>query len=83
MLQRKPELVNEPDRFGWTPLDRLLSRCQGKYDTSMGRLLVASGARFEKQLAPNFNIAAEIEERSGARIGKPAKPKAAVLQKGL
>ena len=72
MLQRRPELVNDPDRFGWTPLDRLLSRSQGKVDTSMGRLLIVSGAKLEKQIAPHFNLQAALDENAGARLDKPA-----------
>jgi hypothetical protein len=71
MLQRKPLLVNEPDRFGWTPLDRLISRSGGKSDHAMGRFLIASNAKLEKQIAPHFNLAAELAERSGQRLEKP------------
>lgn len=71
MLQRNPQLVNEPDRFGWTPLDRFLSHTQGVTDNSMGRLLIASGARLDKQIAPKFNLATELDERSGKRLDKP------------
>ncbi|TAL37295.1 MAG: hypothetical protein EPN97_05560 [Alphaproteobacteria bacterium] len=83
MLQRRPGLVNEPDRFGWTPLDRLLSQSQGKVDTSMGRLLIVSGARLEKQMATQFNLAAALEERSGARLDKPGPRKTSVISKNL
>jgi hypothetical protein len=83
MLQRKPELVNEPDRFGWTPLDRLLSQSQGKVDTSMGRLLIVSGARLEKQMTPQFNLASALEEHSGSRLDKPAPRKPGGLPKNL
>lgn len=83
MLQRRPELVNEPDRFGWTPLDRMLSQSQGKLDTSMGRLMIVSGARLEKQMATQFNLAAALDEHSGARLDKPAPRKASGLSKNL
>jgi hypothetical protein len=83
MLQRKPELVNEPDRFGWTPLDRMLSLCQGKLDTSMGRLMIVSGARLEKQMATQFNLAAALEEHSGSRLDKTVPRKPAILSKNL
>lgn len=83
MLQRKPELVNEPDRFGWTPLDRMLSLSRGNLDTSMGRLMIVSGARLEKQMATQFNVAAALEEHSGSRLDKPAPRKASVISKTL
>ncbi|MEZ0225586.1 MAG: hypothetical protein ACAH83_13605 [Alphaproteobacteria bacterium] len=83
MLQRRPELVNEPDRFGWTPLDRMLSLSQGKLDTSMGRLMIVSGARLEKQMATQFNLAAALEERSGSRLDKPAPRKPGGISKNL
>lgn len=71
MLQKNPQLANAPDRFGWTPLDRLLSRAQGKLDSSMGRLLLASGARLEKQIAPHFNLAAVLQAQEEKRLEKP------------
>ena len=71
MLQRNPKLVNEPDRFGWTPLDRLLSNTQGKSDSSMGRFLLASGARLEKQIAPSFNLASFLRAEEEKRLDKP------------
>lgn len=70
MLQRNPKLVNEPDRFGWTPLDRLLANTQGKSDSSMGRFLLASGARLEKQIAPAFNLAAVLRAEEEKRLDK-------------
>jgi hypothetical protein len=83
MLQRRPDLVNEPDRFGWTPFDRLLSKAQGKVDTSMGRLLLVSGAKLSKQIAPHFNLQALLEERDEDRLGKPAPRKPGGLVKPL
>lgn len=83
MLQRRPNLVNEPDRFGWTPLDRLVSQARGQVDTSMGRLLIVSGARLEKQIAPAFTLAAALEEHSGARLDKPSARKPTALLKPL
>lgn len=71
MLQRNPKLVNEPDRFGWTPLDRLLANTQGKSDSSMGRFLLAAGARLEKQIAPSFNLAAVLRAEEEKRLDKP------------
>ncbi len=70
MTQRKPHLVNEPDRFGWTPLDRLLSRSRGKLDTSLGRFLLASNGRLAKQIAPEFNIKAQLQENEGLGLDK-------------
>ena len=35
------------------------------------RLLIVSGARLEKQMAAKFNVAAELDERSGKRLDKP------------
>ena len=83
MLQRRPELINDPDRFGWTPLDRLVSRTQGNVDTSMGRLLIVSGARLEKQLAPKFNLQSALDTHSGARLDKPSPRKPGGLTKAL
>jgi hypothetical protein len=83
MLQRRPDLINEPDRFGWTPLDRLVSRAQGKVDTSMGRLLIVSGAKLEKQIAPQFNLQSALDEHSGGRLDKPAPRKPGSLGKVL
>lgn len=70
MTQRKPHLVNEPDRFGWTPLDRLLSRSRGKLDTSLGRFLLASNGRLAKQIAPEFNLKAQLQENEGLGLDK-------------
>lgn len=70
MLQRKPLLVNDPDRFGFTPLDRLVMNSHGKVDTAMGRLLLASGAKLEKQIAPGFNLKAALQEHSETRLDK-------------
>jgi hypothetical protein len=81
MLQRRPELVNESDRFGWTPLDRMLSQARGKIDTSMGRLLIVSGAKLAKQIAPPFNLAAALDEHGGSRLDKPAPRKPGQLPK--
>ncbi len=75
MLQKKPLLANEPDRFGWTPLDRYVSQNAERLDTSMVRLLIASGAALEKQIAPKFNFAAELAKRDAQRLDKPATPK--------
>ncbi|MDE1151326.1 MAG: hypothetical protein PW788_02220 [Micavibrio sp.] len=71
MLQRRPALVNECDRFGWTPLDRFISSAGINFDCSMGRLLVAAGAEFARQVAPGFNLATAVEERAGRRLDKP------------
>ncbi len=81
MLQRRPDLVNEPDRFGWTPLDRLVSQSRGNVDTSMGRLLIVEGARLAKQIAPAFTLAAALEQHSGSRLDKPAPRKPNQLPK--
>ncbi len=70
MSQRKPQLVNEPDRFGWTPLDRLLSHSRGKLDTSLGRFLLASNAKLAKQIAPEFNLKAQLQENEGLGLDK-------------
>lgn len=70
MLQRNPKIVNEPDRFGWTPLDRLLSATRGVTDSSLGRLLLASGAKLEKQIAPGFNLAATLQAEEEKRLDK-------------
>jgi hypothetical protein len=70
MAQRKPHLVNEPDRFGWTPLDRLLSHSRGKIDTSLGRFLLASNAKLAKQIAPEFNLKAQLQENEGLGLDK-------------
>ena len=74
-------LVNEPDRYGWTPLDRLVSLSPERLDTSMSRLLIASGGTLQKQIAPKFNFAAELEKRDAQRLDKPAAPKG-VLKPG-
>ena len=71
MLQKNPQLLNDPDRFGWTPLDRLLARTKGELDSSMGRFLIVAGGRLERQMAAKFNVAAELDERSGKRLDKP------------
>ena len=71
MSQRKPSLVNEPDRFGWTPLDRLLSHSRGKLDTTLGRFLLASNAKLAKQIAPEFNLKAQLQENEGLGLDKP------------
>lgn len=73
MLMHKPELVNIPDHLGWTILDRLIVSSGGDYDTPMGRLLVASGARLNRQVAPKFNLAAEIERIAEAAPLKKTK----------
>lgn len=70
MAQRKPQIVNEPDRFGWTPLDRLLSHSRGKIDTSLGRFLLASNAKLAKQIAPEFNLKAQLQENEGLGLDK-------------
>ncbi|MDF3024945.1 MAG: hypothetical protein K0R10_2306 [Alphaproteobacteria bacterium] len=70
MSQRKPNLVNEPDRFGWTPLDRLLSHSRGKLDTTLGRFLLASNAKLAKQIAPEFNLKAQLQENEGLGLDK-------------
>lgn len=70
MSQRKPQLVNETDRFGWTPLDRLLSHSSGKLDTSLGRFLLASNAKLAKQIAPEFNLKAQLQENEGLGLDK-------------
>lgn len=72
MLQRRPQLVNDTDRFGWTPLDRLVSRVNSSVDTPMGRLLIVAGARMERQIAPGFNLAAALEEHGHKRLDKAA-----------
>jgi len=71
MLERRPGLVNERDRFGWTPLDRFVSFAGANVDCAMSRLLVAAGAEFSRQIAPGFNLAAAVEERAGRRLDKP------------
>lgn len=78
MLQRKPLLVNDADRFGFTPLDRLVMNSRGKVDTAMGRLLLASGAKLEKQIAPGFNLKAALQEHSETRLDKAPIRRAAV-----
>lgn len=70
MSQRKPQLVNEADRFGWTPLDRLLVHSRGKIDTSLGRFLLASNAKLAKQIAPEFNLKAQLQENEGLGLDK-------------
>lgn len=70
MAQRKPHLVNEPDRFGWTPLDRLLAHSRGKLDTTLGRFLLASNAKLAKQIAPEFNLKAQLQENEGLGLDK-------------
>ncbi len=70
MTQRKPQLANEADRFGWTPLDRLLSHSRGKLDTSLGRFLLASNAKLSKQIAPEFNLKAQLLENEGLGLDK-------------
>ncbi|MDI1228270.1 MAG: hypothetical protein PSY14_11355 [bacterium] len=70
MSQRKPNLVNEADRFGWTPLDRLLTHSRGKLDTSLGRFLLASNAKLAKQIAPEFNLKAQLLENEGLGLDK-------------
>ncbi len=70
MLQRRPQSANEADRFGWTPLDRLVSRARGAVDTSMGRLLLAHGAKLDKQISPGFNLKAQLQENEGLGLDK-------------
>lgn len=70
MSMRKPQLVNEPDRFGWTPLDRLLAHSRGKIDTMLGRFLLASNAKLAKQIAPEFNLKAQLQENEGLGLDK-------------
>jgi hypothetical protein len=81
MLQKRPELVNTADRFGWTPLDRHISVDSGKCDNSMGRLLLASGAKLAKQIAPGFNLRALLDERDA--LDKPAVPAVKSLSRTL
>lgn len=70
MSMRKPQLVNEADRFGWTPLDRLLAHSRGKVDTMLGRFLLASNAKLAKQIAPEFNLKAQLQENEGLGLDK-------------
>lgn len=70
MLERRPEIINEPDRFGWTPLDRLMAFSNGNVDSPLGRLLLSAGARLSRQIAPGFNLAATIETRKFNNIPK-------------
>ncbi|HYD18814.1 MAG TPA: hypothetical protein VEF76_10085 [Patescibacteria group bacterium] len=71
MLKRRPQLLNESDRFGWTALDRLVSRSKGAVDTGMGRLLLSQGAKLSKQISPGFNLKAQLAENEGLGFGKP------------
>ncbi len=73
MLMKNPDLVNVADRLGWTPLDRHVSEALDPSKTNdMLALLVTSGAKLNRQIAPQFNLSAEVERRSEEKMDKPA-----------
>lgn len=83
MIMRDETLVNVQDKLGWTPLDRfitVLSRTSDKpYNNTTTRLLIAAGAQFNRQIAPDFNMSAEVEKRNMPFLYKSDNTKKALL----
>jgi hypothetical protein len=73
VLMKKPHLASVQDNLGWTPLDRHIAGLTvANADNATTRLLVTFGASFNRQLAPGFNLAAEVKERQSLTLDKPA-----------
>lgn len=83
MLERAPSLIDSRDEYGWTVLDRYISSTTSHNNnnlvrSSLLRLLVSAGAQLNRQLTPDFNLAAEMEKRESLKKdplrSKPANP---------
>jgi hypothetical protein len=83
MLLKQPNLIHMTDNLGWTVLDRyilnLSSQRVDPLESSMLRLLVSAGAQFNRQVAPRFNLAAEVEKRTNPLFEKPGISKKTLL----